>query len=81
MTPEQFVDEFGRARVSAILRTDDQRKAAEALGRVGGKSAVPALLAAAGDVRTGFSEAADAVRIHDLAQAAGMPFSIKCTRS
>lgn len=31
MTPEQFVDEFGRARVSAILRTDDQRKAAEAM--------------------------------------------------
>lgn len=31
MTPEQFVDEFGRARVCAILRTDDQRKAAEAM--------------------------------------------------
>jgi Entner-Doudoroff aldolase len=31
MTPEQFVDEFGRARVSAILRTDDQRKAADAM--------------------------------------------------
>lgn len=31
MTPDQFVDEFGRARVSAILRTDDQRKAAEAM--------------------------------------------------
>jgi 2-dehydro-3-deoxyphosphogluconate aldolase/(4S)-4-hydroxy-2-oxoglutarate aldolase len=31
VTPEQFVDEFGRARVSAILRTDDQRKAAEAM--------------------------------------------------
>lgn len=31
VTPEEFVDEFGRARVSAILRTDDQRKAAEAM--------------------------------------------------
>ena len=27
MTPAEFVDSFGRARVSAILRTDDQRKA------------------------------------------------------
>jgi Entner-Doudoroff aldolase len=31
VTPQEFVDEFGRARVSAILRTDDQRKAAEAM--------------------------------------------------
>jgi len=31
MTPQTFVDEFKRARVSAILRTDDQRKAAEAM--------------------------------------------------
>ncbi|MFO7567601.1 MAG: bifunctional 4-hydroxy-2-oxoglutarate aldolase/2-dehydro-3-deoxy-phosphogluconate aldolase [Enhygromyxa sp.] len=31
MTPEEFVTEFGRVRVSAILRTDDQRKAAEAM--------------------------------------------------
>jgi 2-dehydro-3-deoxyphosphogluconate aldolase / (4S)-4-hydroxy-2-oxoglutarate aldolase len=31
VTPEEFVTEFGRVRVSAILRTDDQRKAAEAM--------------------------------------------------
>ena len=31
MTPDDFVTEFGRVRVSAILRTDDQRKAAEAM--------------------------------------------------
>ena len=31
MTPQEFVDEFGRVRVSAILRTNDQRKAAEAM--------------------------------------------------
>lgn len=31
MKPVQFVEQFGRARVSAILRTDDQRKAAEAM--------------------------------------------------
>jgi 2-dehydro-3-deoxyphosphogluconate aldolase/(4S)-4-hydroxy-2-oxoglutarate aldolase len=31
VTPTQFVEQFGRARVSAILRTDDQRKAAEAM--------------------------------------------------
>lgn len=31
MTPDEFVSEFGRVRVSAILRTDDQRKAAEAM--------------------------------------------------
>jgi Entner-Doudoroff aldolase len=31
VTPEEFVLEFQRARVSAILRTDDQRKAAEAM--------------------------------------------------
>ena len=31
MTPQEFVDEFGRTRVSAILRTNDQRKAAEAM--------------------------------------------------
>jgi 2-dehydro-3-deoxyphosphogluconate aldolase / (4S)-4-hydroxy-2-oxoglutarate aldolase len=31
VTPEQFVEQFGRARVSAILRTNDQRKAAEAM--------------------------------------------------
>ena len=31
MTPNEFVDLFGRTRVSAILRTDDQRKAAEAM--------------------------------------------------
>jgi 2-dehydro-3-deoxyphosphogluconate aldolase / (4S)-4-hydroxy-2-oxoglutarate aldolase len=31
VTPTEFVEQFGRARVSAILRTDDQRKAAEAM--------------------------------------------------
>ncbi|WP_181197335.1 bifunctional 4-hydroxy-2-oxoglutarate aldolase/2-dehydro-3-deoxy-phosphogluconate aldolase [Enhygromyxa salina] len=31
MTPAEFVEQFGRARVSAILRTDSQRKAAEAM--------------------------------------------------
>jgi Entner-Doudoroff aldolase len=31
VTPQEFVDEFGRVRVSAILRTNDQRKAAEAM--------------------------------------------------
>lgn len=31
VTPSEFVETFGRVRVSAILRTDDQRKAAEAM--------------------------------------------------
>jgi 2-dehydro-3-deoxyphosphogluconate aldolase/(4S)-4-hydroxy-2-oxoglutarate aldolase len=31
VTPQEFVAEFGRVRVSAILRTDNQRKAAEAM--------------------------------------------------
>ncbi len=31
VTPEEFVQEFRRERVSAILRTDDQLKAAEAM--------------------------------------------------
>lgn len=31
MTPTEFVEAFGRARVSAILRTDDPRKAADAM--------------------------------------------------
>ena len=31
MTPTEFVEQFGRARVSAILRTDNQRNAAEAM--------------------------------------------------
>lgn len=31
MTPDELVSEFGRVRASAILRTDDQRKAAEAM--------------------------------------------------
>ncbi|PRQ04468.1 KHG/KDPG aldolase [Enhygromyxa salina] len=31
VTPAEFVEQFGRARVSAILRTDSQRKAAEAM--------------------------------------------------
>jgi 2-dehydro-3-deoxyphosphogluconate aldolase / (4S)-4-hydroxy-2-oxoglutarate aldolase len=31
LTPQEFVDEFGRVRVSAILRTNDQRQAAEAM--------------------------------------------------
>jgi 2-dehydro-3-deoxyphosphogluconate aldolase/(4S)-4-hydroxy-2-oxoglutarate aldolase len=31
MTPTEFVEQFGRIRVCATLRTDDQRKAAEAM--------------------------------------------------
>ncbi|PRP96379.1 bifunctional 4-hydroxy-2-oxoglutarate aldolase/2-dehydro-3-deoxy-phosphogluconate aldolase [Enhygromyxa salina] len=31
MTPAQFVEQFGRARVSAILRANDQRKAEQAM--------------------------------------------------
>ena len=44
-----------------------QRKAAEALGRIGDKSAVPALLAIAGEFRQGFPDNAAAVRVHEHA--------------
>lgn len=47
MTPDEFVRELGRARVSAILRTDDQRKAAEAMNaalRGGGPAWVRSVL-------------------------------------
>ncbi len=57
-------------RLLAFLNSPDrfhQRKAAEALGRIGDKSAVPALLAAAGEFRRGFPDDAAAVRVHEHA--------------
>lgn len=57
-------------RVLALLSSTNrfhQRKAAEALGRIGDPAAVPALLATAGTFRDGFPPDAAAVRIHEHA--------------
>jgi putative heme-binding domain-containing protein len=57
-------------RVLGFLQAPNRfhrRKAAEALGRIGDRSAVPSLLAAAGEFRAGFPEEAAVVRIQEHA--------------
>ncbi len=63
-------DAEARGRVTELLQSRNrfhQRKAVEALGRIGDPEAVPALLAAVVDFRPGFPEDAAALRIHEHA--------------